>query len=403
MSDLSATERCVKCGLCLPHCPTFQLTGNEADSPRGRISLMQLLDQPSSTWSPGLFTHLDQCLLCHACEAMCPSKVPYDRLMDSARERLQQHRHESVARRLARAGGFGLLTSAGGRRVAEMALKVVRLVGPERLAGLPGMPANTARLLRLAPPPSPRAAGAAPGRLATGSRGNVNLFTGCTGELFDRSTWEAARRLLGRLGYRVLTPEQQGCCGALHQHNGNPRRARQLASSNLVAFSVNRDPIVSFASGCGAHLLKYRELYPDAEDFSRRVSDIVTFLAAGHAGVLEFRPLAEKAALYFPCTQSNVLGLSALRAVLQWIPDLQLEIVNPQGGCCGAAGSYVLTQPELADRLGDAMADRIAASGAAILLTTNIGCSLHLGARLRRRGVDIDILHPVTLLDSLAL
>jgi glycolate oxidase iron-sulfur subunit len=401
MTDLSATERCVKCGLCLPHCPTFQLTGNEADSPRGRISLMQLLDQPSSTWSPGLFRHLDQCLLCHACEAMCPSKVPYDRLMDEARERLQQHRHSSFARRLARVVGFALLTSASGRRVAEVALKILNIVGPERLAALPGMPANMARLLRLTPPPSPHTAGA--GKPGTGTRGNVNLFSGCTGELLDRSTWEATRRLLSRLGYRVLTPERQGCCGALHQHNGYPRQAGQLASSNLVAFSVNQDPIVSFASGCCAHLGSYRELYPDAGAFSQRVRDIVGFLATDHAGMLQFRPLVEKVALYIPCTQGNVLGRSALIEILRWIPDLQLDIVNPQGGCCGAAGSYLLTQPELADQLGDAMVDRLAASGATILLTTNIGCSLHLGARLRRRGIDIDILHPVTLLDSLAL
>ena len=92
MNDLSATERCVKCGLCLPHCPTFNLTGNEADSPRGRISLMQLLDRPDREWSPGVFKHLDQCLLCHACEAMCPSQVPFDQLMDNARERLERSR-----------------------------------------------------------------------------------------------------------------------------------------------------------------------------------------------------------------------------------------------------------------------------------------------------------------------
>ncbi len=402
MTDLSATERCVKCGLCLPYCPTFQLTGNEADSPRGRISLMQLLDQPDSDWSPGLFKHLDQCLLCHACEAMCPSKVPYDRLMDSARERLQQHRHRFIVQQLTQAAGLSLLTSAGGRRAAAAVLKLVRVLGRERLARLPGMPAKLARLVQLVPPrPSTRTAAA---RTDTPVwRGDVNLFTGCTGELLDRTTFEAARRLLGRLGYRVLTPGQQGCCGALHQHTGKVQQARQLAGTNVAAFSANSDPIVSFASGCCAQLLSYRELYPLAEDFSGRVSDIAAFLATGHAGLLHFAPLPEKVALYVPCTQRNLLGQSALMQVLQWIPDLQVEIVNPDGGCCGAAGSYLLTQPEIADQLGDAMVDRITASGAATLLTTNIGCSLHLGARLRRRGLDIAILHPVTLLDALAI
>ena len=390
----------MKCGLCLPHCPTFQLTGNEADSPRGRISLMQLLDQPDSNWSPGLAKHLNQCLLCHACEAMCPSKVPYGRLMDSARERLQAQRHRSFARQFAQGAGLRLLTSAGGRHVAAVILKIVRGLGPDRLARLPGMPAKLARLLQLLPPQAPTHLAAAD---TSGVRGRVNLFSGCTGELFDRTTLQATRRLLGRLGYRVSTPRQQGCCGALHQHSGEARPARRLADANLAAFSTNRDPIISVASGCAAQLLNYPALYPGAEDFSRRVSDIATFLAAGHAGILKFKPLAEKVALFVPCTQRNLLGQSALIQILQWVPDLTLEIVNPQGGCCGGAGSYLVTHADFADQLADAMVERIIASGAAILLTSNIGCSLHLGARLRQRGIDIDILHPVTLLDSLAI
>jgi glycolate oxidase iron-sulfur subunit len=398
MTDLSATERCVKCGLCLPHCPTFQLTGSEADSPRGRISLMQLLDLPESDWSPGLFKHLDQCLLCHACEAMCPSKVPYGRMMDSAREKLQTHR--PFARRFAYAAGLKLLTSVGGRRITAAALKIVHVLGRERLASLPGMPETLGRLLRLVPPrPSPRTADTN----TPDSRGTVNLFSGCTGELLDHTTLEAARRLLGRLGYRVVTPPQQTCCGALHQHDGQVQQAGQLARTNITAFSANTAPIVSFASGCGAHLSKYPELYPEAGGLARRITDITAFLVDGHTGTLSFRPLSEKVALYVPCTQRNVLGQSAVLQILQWIPDLEVELVNPQGGCCGAAGSYLLTQAEIADRLGDAMVERIVASGATILLTTNIGCSLHLGARLRRRNVDIQILHPVTLLESLAI
>lgn len=362
---------------------------------------MQLLDQPGNTWSPGLFKHLDQCLLCHACEAMCPSKVPYDRLMDSARERLQPHRHPSLGRRLAHSAGLALLTSTGGRQVVAVALKIVHAFGRERLANLPGMPATLVRLLQLLPA-SPRTAAVSDDN-SPGLRGTVNLFNGCTGALFDRATLEATQRLLGRLGYRVFAPGRQGCCGALHQHTGEARQARQFASANLSAFSANSDPIVGFASGCSAQLHTYRKLFPEAADFSRRFSDIVAFLAAGHAGILTFRPMTEKVALYVPCTQRNLLGQSALMQVLQWIPNLQIEVLNPQGGCCGAAGSYMLTQAEVADQLGDAMAERIIASGARILLTTNIGCSLHLGARIRRRGVAIEIMHPVTLLDSLAI
>jgi len=401
MNDLSATQRCVKCGLCLPHCPTFQLTGNEADSPRGRISLMQMLDQPESDWSPGLFKHLDQCLLCHACEAMCPSDVPYAGLMDRARERLEPRRHRSLAQRLVRAAGLGLLTSGSGRRITAALLGSVRALGVRRVMRLPGMPDRAKRLLKLIPPRVPR--GAQPEDVATSARrGQINLFTGCTGELFDRATLQSTRRLLSRLGYRVITPDRQGCCGALHQHNGEPGKASQLAAANRTAFGANDDPIVTCASGCCAQLLNYAGLYPQADDgFSQRVTDIMAFIADRHAGALHLKPLQATVAVHLPCTQRNLLGQDALLRVLGWIPGLDLRIVNPQGGCCGAAGSYMLTQPELADRLGAAMVDGVLATDARILLTTNIGCSLQLAAGIRERGQALDVMHPVTLLNAL--
>jgi len=400
MNDLSATQRCVKCGLCLPHCPTFRLTGNEADSPRGRISLMQMLDQPESEWSPGLFKHLDQCLLCHACEAMCPSDVPYDGLMDLARERLEPRRHRSLAQRLVRAAGLGLLTSASGRRITAVLLGAVRALGVQRLIRLPGMPGRVRRLMTLIPAPVPHSA--PPEDVAASARrGQVNLFTGCTGELFDRTTLRSTRNLLGRLGYRVVTPDGQGCCGALHQHNGEPRKAGQLAAANRAAFGANADPVVTCASGCCAQLRNYSALYPEADAFSQRVTDIMAFITEHHAGALRLKPLQATVALHLPCTQRNVLGQDALLRVLGWIPDLELKIVNPEGGCCGAAGSYMLAQPELADRLGAAMVERVLATDARILLTTNIGCSLQLAAGIRRQGQELEVMHPVTLLDAL--
>jgi len=397
MNDLSATGRCVKCGLCLPHCPTFRLTGNEADSPRGRISLMQLLDQPDREWSPGLFRHLDQCLMCHACEAMCPSKVPYDALMDTARQRLEQHRQRSRLQRLTGAAGLALLTSRGGRKLATVGLGMARKFRVQRL---PGLPASLKRLLFLLPGP---ASGAEATRRseAPATRGAINLFTGCSGELFDMATLHAVRHLLEHLGYQVNAPAQQGCCGALHQHSGQPMKARQLAHANLEAFAGNDAPVLGFASGCCAHLLNYANLYTEAQGFSRRVTDVVAFLAQHHAGELTFNPLQEKVAVYIPCTQHNVLGSNSLIELLAWIPHLQTAIVNPEGGCCGAAGSYMLTQPQMSDRLRDAMVDRVVASGARILVTTNIGCSLQLGAGLRQRGAAVEIMHPVTLLDTL--
>ncbi len=428
MNDLSATERCVKCGLCLPYCPTFNLTGNEADSPRGRISLMQLLDRPATEWSPGVFIHLDQCLLCHACEAMCPSRVPFDRLMDSARERLESHRRHAWRHRLAQAARLGMLTSKTGRRISAALLISARLLHLQRLARVRSLPAGWKRLLQLLPTPrgrglpakclrqetapeqdreparapfADRPAGAG-GDVTPPNRGEVQLFTGCTGELFDADTLQASRRLLQRLGYRVAAPPDQGCCGALHQHSGRPDKARQLAEANLRAFTGDRRPVLTFASGCTAQLLGYAERYPQAREFAGRVSDIIDFLHTDAGHRLRFNPLAETVALYIPCTQRNILRQQAtLISLLARIPRLQTVVVNPDGGCCGAAGSYMLTQPDLSGRLAEAMVDRIIGSGARLLLTTNIGCSLQLAAGLRKRGADITVMHPVVLLDAL--
>ena len=358
---------------------------------------MQMLDQPDSNWSPGLFEHLDRCLMCHACEAMCPSDVPYARLMDAARARIEPRRRRSAAARLARTAGFALLTSGRGRRVTSALLRLARLLGGPRLAGLPGLPGGARRLLRLIPA-APPASKPQPGPAAR--RGRVNLFSGCTGELLDGATLQATRRLLHRLGYEVVAPAQQVCCGALHQHGGRPRAAEALASANCAAFSGNDDPIISFASGCCAQLLGYGVKGPDGAALAGRVSDIVTFIDEQPDHALRFKAFDEKVALHIPCTQRNLLGQDALMRVLRRIPDIDVSLVNPAGGCCGAAGSYMLEQVELADRLGESMAQRVLATGAHTLLTTNIGCSLHLAAAVRQRGVQV--LHPVALLERLA-
>lgn len=401
MNDLSATERCVKCGLCLPHCPTFQLTGNEADSPRGRISLMQMLDEQPDDLSPALFRHLDQCLLCRACEAMCPSDVPFERLMDAARERLEQRRHRPPVRRLIRAAALGALTSRRARPVMARLLRATRAVGIHRLVRMPGVPAGARRLLELLPADIGRNGRNRERNAAPVPLGRIDLFTGCTGELLDHATLDATRYLLEKLGYEVAIPAGQTCCGALHQHSGASREAVAFAERNLAAFADNDTPVIAFASGCCAQLLNYRHLNRGGTSFAARVTDVMTFVADRHLHTLPLKRLEETVALHLPCTQRNVLGRDAVMRVLGRIPGLEVTLVNPDGGCCGAAGAYMLYQPEVSDRLGDAMVERVMASGARTLLTTNIGCSLQLAAGIRRRGRELRVLHPASLLASL--
>jgi glycolate oxidase iron-sulfur subunit len=398
MSDLSATDRCVKCGLCLPHCPTFKLSGIEADSPRGRISLIQAMDSPDLSWSPGLFRYLDRCLECRACEAMCPSKVPFGQLMDSARRRMEAHRQRSLYRRWLRAAGLAMLASPARLKMLGLLLGGYQRLGLQTLVSrLPGLPHRLRRLNRLLPARS-RAAAARPQDSAE-TRGTVDLFRGCIASLVDAHTQDAAQHLLLQLGYRVNVPARQTCCGALHQHNGAPPGAARLAQANRFAFGDNTNPILVTASGCAAQLLDYGTLYGET-GISRRVTDVLRFLLLHDRSALHFEPLPQTVAVHVPCSHRNVLRQGQdIIDILGWIPGLQPLPLNPQGGCCGAAGSYLLSQPEVADQLRDAMLETLAASGARLLVTTNIGCCMHLRAGLQEKGLNIEVLHPVVVLE----
>ncbi len=401
MDDLSATDRCVKCGLCLPHCPTFTLTGNEADSPRGRISLMQWLDEAAEI-SPGLLTHIDRCLECGACEAMCPSKVPFGALMDTTRARLAPYHQGRFSNRLAGRVGAKLLASPRGLRLAGPFLEGYRRLGLAVLLGkLPGIAGRFNRLLA-----GRMQAGMAPGKHQPASpptgetTTRLHLFPGCTGHALDQQTLNAAQRLLMALGYEARISKNTACCGALHQHNGYPETAASLAAHNRAALNDDA-PIISIASGCAAHLQDYDTLDSGGASppFSPRVSEIMAFLARQDPAALHFAPCDDPVGVYIPCTQRNALQQAeAVFKVLGWIPGLETRPINPQGGCCGAAGNYMLTQPEFSDALGDRMVERVIDSQVHTLLTTNIGCAMHLRARLRKRGVRIDVIHPVTLL-----
>jgi len=403
MNDLSATDRCVKCGLCLPHCPTFALTGNEADSPRGRISLIQALAEENTLYSTGLFKHLDQCLQCGACEAMCPSRVPFGQLMDDARAVMEPRRRRTLLQKTLRHTALRLVASRQATALLGTALNSYRRLGLPRLAGRLPLPAGIRRLNALLP------AGTAQDTTTAlpdtdGTRGEIQLFRGCAGSLFDQQTLAATQRLLQKLGYRVSIPERQGCCGALHQHNGEPATAARLAEVNRLAFSGNDCPVITTASACNAQLRAGRSLCRDTATtaLADRVSDILHFLASQHAQDLEFRTSTQQVALYLPCTHRNSPGQARdVIDMLARVPGLEVTLLNPDGGCCGAAGSYMLSQPQLSEPLRDAALEHMTNSGAATLLTTNIGCSLHLQAGLRLRGAAVAVLHPVVLLEQL--
>ena len=390
---LRATDRCVMCGMCLPHCPTYGKTRNEADSPRGRISLIQGLVNGRLELDAKLLGHLDGCLTCRACEAVCPSGVPYGEIIDAAREALYPQRPHGLHEK----AGQVFIDSRPARRAATAAIRFYQASGLQSLARASGLLRATG--LERREHYLPKIDTHRPAPSGTGPR--VALFTGCASEVFDRETLAATARLLAALGYRVEIPAAQGCCGAIDQHAGRTARAQRLIDANLGAFA-GYEAVISTASGCGAMLAEYGKHRDasSAHDLGRRVVDVNRFLAeALETRELALRPLNARVAAHAPCSLTHVLkGAAWPLKLLAKIPQLAVSQLPDNNRCCGAAGSYMLTQPAMADSLRDDKLARLKALNPDYLVTSNIGCALHLRAGIEAEGLDIEVLHPVTLL-----
>lgn len=390
--SLQDTSRCVMCGMCLPHCPTYRQTRNEAESPRGRIALLQALDRGALPVSDALSRHLGSCLLCRACESMCPAQVPYGALMDLGRAQLERRRW-SLLRGVLQAMR-PLLVYRVLRRIAERVLR-----SAERLGISPWTGAHTGS------PGSGPAGTPWPQYLKQGApvpRPSIGLFTGCVAEILDRDTLEAATQVLEALGHRVVRPGTQVCCGAIHQHNGLMDTSAGLIERNAKAFGdPHIEAIVSTATGCGAFLSEADQLIeaPHVAELVRRHSDIMRFVIDSPMWpALQFTPCRARVAVHIPCSLAHALKGSDLPfSLLDRIPGLQVAALPGNDQCCGAAGIYMITHRETADRLGDTKADMIAASGADMVVTPNIGCRIHLQAALNRRDLEVEVIHPVTL------
>src|SRR5579859_2400894 len=396
---LADADKCVKCALCLPHCPTYRVTLDEGESPRGRIALMQGLATGALDATPRLAAHLDHCLACRACEAVCPAEVPYGKLIDAARLEL---------------GRQGLGEPAGARVFAFfMTRPLLRRVSHRLLwwsgrLGLTGFlrrskglgSAALRRRLELLPEVTKPRAWRKEYQPRAGSRTSASLFLGCVADITQPKVSAAAVLMLNALGVELRLPKHQGCCGALDQHAGRKAAAERLARKNLEAFSGS-EAIVGTASGCLATLKDYPEILGSyAGDFAERVQDVSEFIAR-HPRLhkIEFHSWKAKALVQTPCTLRNVLKTGAsVPELLQRIPKLQVDSLPASLGCCGAAGSYMLTQAEQADAFAAEFAEAIAQRKPDVLVSSNVGCALHLAAALKRRGLDIPVMHPVEIL-----
>ena len=392
-------ERCVACGLCLPLCPTYNVARNENASPRGRLALMRGLLTSDLAPDEEIANHLSLCLQCRRCEAACPAGVEYGRLIDAAKDNLLNAGFETangktrlIARLIASSKvsqlAFGrLLTAATRLRL----LALGRSIGLLRLLGLEDM----ASLL----PPKPVPFIARSFYPATGNRrGEAALFTGCITSLVDGESLFATIRVLTRLGFDVHIPREQNCCGAMHRHQGDHVTANKLTAGNINAFSGSEIPVISVATGCGAHLSEYPN-----KQFAARISDINTFLVNVEWPTnVGLNILPKKVLVQDPCSLRNVLRQEkAVYQLLHKIPDLKVVSMPQNDTCCGGAGDYPLREPEMAIELRRAKVEAIVNEQFDYIASTNIGCALHMMSGLREAGEDIEIVHPIVLIDRM--
>jgi glycolate oxidase iron-sulfur subunit len=381
-------DQCVKCGLCLPHCPTYQSALTENESPRGRIALLQALANGQLAPAPKLREHLDHCLLCRRCERVCPSGVEYGRLFELGEQLLETERRNGPATRLGLAlvshpawlRALGLLVMLGQRTGLWW---LGRRLGFDRISPLWRRGLN---LPTLSLPLSP-------GRqypATTTQRGHVALFTGCISSTTDGNTLRDTIAVLQHLGYAVSLPDTQGCCGALHTHGGQHEAAWALAEQNRAAFDNNYDAIIVTASGCATQLLNTSMPCP--------VYDAVSFINDNWPESVSLRKSCEVIAVHEPCSAQNVLRNSQdSYRLLQRIPGLTTLPLADNTNCCGAAGSYLLRYPDMADQLRAPKLESIARKKPDRVVTTNVGCALHLQSGLMERNIKLSVIHPLTL------
>ncbi|MEP0841897.1 MAG: 4Fe-4S dicluster domain-containing protein [Phycisphaerae bacterium] len=410
---------CVHCGLCLGQCPTYAQTGDENDSPRGRIYLMRRLHEGHIQPGDRVLRHLSLCLDCRACETACPSGVRYGSLIEAMRGRFAVAGLGKPARnwadrlldrfmydvfpyprklnrwlwlaRLGQAIGFNEFLRASG---------LIHLL-PGPLAKMEAMlPPD---LVRCEPLP---AHARPPGKV----RARVALFRGCVSESIFGPTNRATWRVLLANDCEVFVPDSQGCCGAIHHHGGRHREAQEMAKANIAAFEAlgpDVDAYVTNVAGCGTMLKEYEELLHDdtawaerARRFVGKMKDINEFLAALPLKP-PTRPLPMKVTYHEACHLCHGQQIRAQpRALLKAIPGLELIELPESDWCCGAAGTYNLTEPEMSAKLAERKLANVDSTGAEVVATANAGCLMQLLQHVRASGRRVRVVHPIDLLDA---
>ena len=426
---------CVHCGLCLPACPTFTETGHEADSPRGRIQLMLGLSTGAIDASESVRRHLDLCLDCRGCETACPSGVVYHELIEETRARLSQTQPLALSQRLMRWVFFNIFVQPTRLKLALLPVRILqklRIYPLIRKTGLLQLlPAQFRKMEQMLP-----ARGSLwPKRLPAFTRGmchqpmerkdeghglvaratekpralTIGFFAGCIGSVMFDEVNRQAVELVSAAEANVIAPAAQVCCGAIHHHSGSHAPAQKLARRNIDAFLPPHGPGVDYIAtniaGCGAMLREYDLLLRDdpsyagrAQEFSARVRDISEVLAMIGMPEMKF-PVNETVAYHDACHLAHAQKVTAApRKLLASIPGLKLVPLPESDMCCGAAGTYNLTQPAMSTQLAQRKLRNIAATGAGTCAAGNVGCAMQIQSEADARGQKLRVVHPVQLL-----
>ena len=399
---------CVHCGLCLASCPTYVELGTEMDSPRGRIVMMRALQEGHAQLDAEIVGHLDLCLGCRACETACPSGVRYGELIEGVRPFIEQHYRRPVLERVKRWMMNKTFPNPLGARLFALSLKVGAALGLARFAHSEAMPIKLRYWLGLLPERGTVSSAPLLERYpAIGEkRHTVAVLSGCVMSTVFGATNQSTVKVLRHNGCEVLVPKAQSCCGALLLHNGDKLNALSLARHNIDVFGkLELDALIINAAGCGAMMKEYGELFKDdpayrdkAERLTEKMKDVAEFV-----GSIPLTPptreVRAKVTYHDACHLAHGQGVREQpRALLRAIPGLTFANLPESDWCCGSAGTYNLTQPEMAARLLERKVGNIQATEADVVVTGNPGCLMQIRAGLQQHGLPIQAVHTIDLL-----
>lgn len=406
---MTGYDACVRCGLCLPACPTYLETRTETSGPRGRISLIKEVDEGRlDLLSPGFVEQMSQCLDCRACEATCPSGVPYGAMLEEMRARIEAAGAAGRPARQARLRYFlihRLFADMRLMRFAATLLRIAQRTNVQWFARFFGMRELAEKAPRIADHffvPADQSVD------VPNAAGTAFLHAGCVMQVLFPNVHEASMRMLRRAKLKVTVPADQGCCGAIAVHAGEPDLAREFARRNIASFErTGADVYVVNAAGCGSTLKEYGQLLADdpvwrtrAERFSSRVRDITEVLDAMEFGA-NVRAIDATVTYQEPCHLVHAQRVSAApRRLLGRVPGLKLVEMHESAVCCGSAGTYAFTEPDMSQRLQNRKTANIEETGATIVATANPGCAIQVSAGLREAGSKAEVKHIVEILDE---